>query len=98
MDRLVDPFFGIDTELLHQADQALARQGVSLREAIVAYLEQIVETQGAPPAVLDACGAKPAIPEMDTEAFEEAVADVARGSVYTSHEIKAYLQQMEDHS
>ena len=94
LDRLIDTFFGIDTELLHQADQVLARQGISLRDAVIGYLEHIVEA-GRAPELPEADTAPVSAGEMETEAFEDAVADVAKGSVYTSAEIKAYLRQME---
>ena len=94
LDRLIDTFFGIDTELLHQADQVLARQGVSLRDAVTGYLEQVVKEGRVPGEPLAEAATVPA-EEMGSEAFEDAVADVAKGSVYTSAEIKAYLRQME---
>ncbi|MBD5558977.1 MAG: type II toxin-antitoxin system RelB/DinJ family antitoxin [Clostridia bacterium] len=134
MDRLVDTLIGIDPELLHKADQALAKSGVALADAVTAFLEQVVQNGGMPaampvrptwtrrrldesaaqpPAVLDQAAAKaepPVQPEppkeappkaassaalQDDDEFEEAVREVAKGSVYTSAEIKAYLQQME---
>lgn len=95
MDRLIDTFFGVDPELLHQADQILARHGISLSEAVVAVLEQVVRDQSPPAQLLEAAGREPEpIAEADDEQFEEAVQHVAKGSVYTSAEIKAYLRQM----
>lgn len=97
MDRLVDTFFGVDTELLHQADQVLARHGITLQEAIVAVLKQIVREQKPPAPLAEAAGVQPQpAVEADGEEFEEAVQNVARGSVFTSAEIKAYLQHMDE--
>lgn len=99
MDRLVDTFFGVDTELLHQADQVLAGHGISLAQAVTALLEQIVRDQSPPPQLLGAAeeAAGSALPaDIDAEELEAAVNDVAKGSVFTSAEIKAYLSHMDE--